>query len=68
MLGQPSQIFAEADFAYRRDRLIADFPKRTTRRHMHLPSRLFDRHQRPSWQRRHPRHVMPAPHHLTARI
>jgi hypothetical protein len=68
MLGQPSQIFAEAEFAYRRDRLFAEFPKRTTRRHLHLPARLFGGSHRPNGQVRRPRHVMPAPHHLTARI
>jgi hypothetical protein len=65
MLGQTSQIFAEAELAYRRDQLRAQFPATRTHRRLHWPTGIFNR---PRPQRRHPRHVMPAPHHLTARI
>jgi hypothetical protein len=65
MLGQTSQIFAEAEVAYRRERLMADFRPSAHRRQLHWPSGWFGGHHR---QPRHPRHVMPAPHHLSARI
>jgi nuclear transport factor 2 (NTF2) superfamily protein len=65
MLGQTSQIFAEAELAYRRDRLMADFPATTAHRRPHWPTGLFNR---PRHHGRRPRHVIPAPHHLTARI
>jgi hypothetical protein len=65
MLGQTSLIFVEAELAYRRERITAQFPATTERHRLHWPTgRLRGRGRQP----RHPRHVMAAPHHLTARI
>jgi hypothetical protein len=61
MLGQTAQIFAEADLAYHRERIMAQFPARTQRRQLRWP-RPFSGPRHPHL----PRRPMPAPHHSAA--
>ena len=59
MLGQTSQIFAEAELAYRMNRVIDDYAAVQSHHWMRWPLRLRPAHRQP----RRPRPVMPAPHH-----
>jgi hypothetical protein len=57
MLGQTSQIFVEAEMAYRRERVMADFGPWRRRPQLRWPTRVG------GGRRRQPRAIMPAPHH-----